>query len=194
MNNYLMSFVFLLLILLYYLLVGSLFFLKVKNLKNKFGVYIITGLIVTFSTGWIFGFPCQIYSKSWSFFSKGYSILLILIGVISIIGNVIFRKKCIRKLIDNVHDNPKYLVGLLMDHLKKYWFIYVLVLIFTWFSITNLMPYTKNNYGDDYYIVKMVHNIKIDHLLSEDVTGNALHSYGKFGFCSSVVSSCIQYI
>lgn len=175
MNNFILSLFFLLLLVLYYLNIGYFIARNVKIKCNKFAFYIIVGWGITFAIGWIVGFPCQLYSKSWYLFATIYGFVLIGIAIVAMFFNVNFKKLSIKKM------NKQIIFDLLKNHLKKYWLIYLLACIFTVFSITNLQSYTLNNYTDDHYIVKMVHNLKAGILLQDSqYTGDSFKSYGKF--------------
>ena len=182
MNNFILSFIFLICLIFYYILVGSFFLTKIKIEKNKFAVYVIVGWLITFTLGWITGFPAQLNSKSWSYFANHFQIALIIVGLVSLVGNLIIYKNRIICLYKKFMKRPIIFIKPLFKHLKKYWFVYLFVGIFTWFSITNLQPYTLNNYNDDHYIVKMLQNFRVNSLLKYDVTGNLLHSYQKYGY------------
>lgn len=183
MNNFILSFIFLICLIFYYILIGSFFLTKIKIEKNKYAVYVIVGWMITFSLGWITGFPAQLNSKSWFYFANHFQIVLIVIGLLSLIGNVFLHRSRIKSICIDFKNNPYLIIQYILEHLKKYWFIYLFVGIFTWFSITNLQPYTLNNYTDDHYIVKMVHMLKSNALFNEYyATGEPLKSYGKYSF------------
>lgn len=183
MNNYILSSIFIILIFLYYVLIGKFFLTKIEIKKNKFAVYLIVGWIITFALGWIVAFPIQLYSKSWWLFARIYTFLLIALGLTSLLVNIVLNKYRVKSYLEKLKHNPKIIFIKLLNHLKKYWLIYLFVVLFTLLSVTNLQSYTLNNYTDDHYIVKMVENYKASKLLTRDVTyGNFLYSYGKFGY------------
>lgn len=183
MNNFILSFIFLICIMLYYILIGSFVLIKINIKKNSFGLYVIIGWLITFALGWITGFPAQLNAKSWLYFANHFQIALIIFGLIALFGNIFIRKEKIMLNCQHIKEKPIILFEYLLNHLKKYWLIYLFVGIFTWFSLINLQPYTLGNYTDDHYIVKMVQNYKASSLLTSDVTtGNLLHNYGKYGY------------
>lgn len=181
MNNFILSFIFLICLILYYLLVGSFFLTKMKIEKNRFAVYVVVGWIITFVLGWLTGFPAQLNAKSWYYFANHFQIALIIMGLIAAIGHIFFHKKQIKETFEKINEKPIIILYFFLDHLKRYWFIYLFVGVFTWFSITNLQPYTLNNYTDDHYITKMVHSMKSNVLFQESqYNGQVLKSYGKY--------------
>lgn len=181
MNNFILSFIFLICLILYYLLVGSFFLTKMKIEKNRFAVYVVVGWIITFVLGWLTGFPAQLNAKSWFYFANHFQIALIIMGLVAAIGHIFFHKNQIKEIFEKIKEKPIIILYFFLDHLKRYWFIYLFVGVFTWFSITNLQPYTLNNYTDDHYIAKMIHIVKSKVLLQEDqYSGQVLKSYGKY--------------
>ena len=158
--NYIRSFIFLMLMILIYYLIGHLEIRTFKINKNRFALKIVMGWLSVFSLGWIVGFPCQIKATSWNKFVIIYSICLIILVIISII----LSRKNIYLFFKEYKNWGKYLV----KHIKNYWFIYLLVIIFSIVSFTNLMPYMNNNYTDDHYISKVVHLYKSTSLLNFD--------------------------
>ena len=181
MNNFIKSFLFLFLLVSYYLLIGSFFLTKVKIKRNKFSIYVITGWMITFAIGWITGFPAQLYSKSWNYFAIRFQVILLLVGIASLLGNIYFHRNELVLLYKSAKEKPTIIFHVILNHLKKYWFLYFMAVVFTWFSITNLQSYTLNNYTDDHYIAKMVHMFKSNKLFEENqYNGQLLKSYGKF--------------
>ena len=181
MNNFSLGIVMLIFMFSYYILIGSFVLSKVHIRRNKFAVYIIVGWGITFGLGWIIGFPSQLFSQSWYFFSKIYALVLIVVGFMAIVINKDIYNNKVRKMINSLKDNPKVLFKYVVDHLSKYWFIYLLAIVFTCFSITNLQSYTLNNYTDDHYITAMIQNHRSVRLFQESrISGQILKQYGKF--------------
>ena len=84
--------------------------------------------------------------------------------------NIFFCKEDLLDRFQKLRANPK---KLLWNHLKKYWFIYTLVILFATLSIFNTVPYLWANYHDDYYIAKMVNLVGSPHLLDENYVNGA---------------------
>ena len=80
--NYIRSFIFLMLMILIYYLIGHLEIRTFKINKNRFALKIVMGWLSVFSLGWIVGFPCQIKATSWNKFVIIYSICLIILVII----------------------------------------------------------------------------------------------------------------
>lgn len=172
--NYILTFLFILLVFIFYYLIGNLFSHIFKDNNSSFQYKIIFGWLFICAIGWMIGFVFQLFSYSWKSFFLTYSFIIIVILCIVTIYSYIHYKNNL---------NTKILLIHLKNNLQKHWFVYLLAVIFTILSITNLQPYTINNYQDDSYIVKMVHLIGSPHLLNENYSfGNILDSTKKFGF------------
>lgn len=181
MLNWIMTAIALITICIYYQLIGSTFFLFKKDVKNRFAFNLIAGFFVTWFLGWICGFPCELFSTSWLFFSIIFSVLLIVIG--GICALIQYKHNEFFKNIYKSKNRKEIIIKKFKDNFKEYWFVYLLVLIFSVLSITNLQVYTLNNYSDDHYIAKVVHIAHSSQLFNEDYTfGNYLHSFGRFSF------------
>ncbi len=166
--NYFLTIVFLFVIFIIEYLIGNM----IENLfdlsEKKFDQKMIFGTIAIFSLAWIIGFPLQIISSSWISFAIIYSILLLLLIIFSFIN----AKDNINRFSKAIKSIPGRII---LNHLSNYWFIYLMVILFTIFSVTNMMPYTLANYTDDAYVVKILHLVGTPHLLNEDyATGNII--------------------
>lgn len=183
MNNYVKSILFFIFLVLFYLLIGDFILSKTKISRCKFTSCFLTGWIVTFSLGWIIGFPMQLFSLNWNSFNILFSGIIFLIYVLLLLHFYFKDKDKVKKILYTIKGKPYLLLNFFINHLKKYWFVYLLSILFFMFSITNLQSYTLNNYSDDHYITKMVHMIKSNALLSESQsTGEILKNYGKFSY------------
>lgn len=168
--NYILSILFILIIMLVYYLIGNYISKKIKIKNNNFAKKLIIGFIMLFFIGFIVGFPCQVLSTSWYVFATIYTILLILFLFFCIYRS----KESIRHKFHDLRDKPLFYIK---RNLKSYWLIYFLAILFTIISMANLQPYTITNYNDDYYLVKVVHLAKSSHLLGENYFyGNLIHS------------------
>lgn len=169
--SYLMSALFLVLISIIYYFSGTLL-LKFFNInRNTFAAKYLLGFCSVFLLGFLIGFPCQLFSVSWTIFFTIFTFALIIC-----ISLLIYRNKFIL-IKDKIHFN------VIFSHLKKYWFIYIFVILFSSLSITNMTSYLTNNYRDDYYISKMVQLVGTPHLLNENYSyGSVLQSRGLFGY------------
>ena len=166
--NYIKTTIFLLIFTIFLNVLGIMV-KKVLHLKNKtFAFQTIAGFFFLFLLGFIVGFPSELLSLSWNSYFCIYTVLLLIVFIIS----VIYSKHELINYMNYIKRDP---LNVLLRHLKKYWFIYCLVLAFSILSMTNTQPYLWANYHDDYYIAKMVHLKGAAHLLDEDyVTGAKL--------------------
>lgn len=173
--NYLLSILFLVIILFFYYIIGNYVIRKNENNTNSFAKKLLCGFIITFFLGFIVGFPCQLFSTSWYLFAIIYSIILLSVFAFCIVKT---RTRLLATL-KIIRQKPLWFFR---DHLKEYWFIYLMTIVFTLFSMMNLQPYTLSNYNDDYYIVKVVHLSKSAHLLGENYFyGNSISTNLKLG-------------
>lgn len=179
--NWFMSIIFLILMVFLYQFIGDTFFLRVKKKRNKEAFNMIGGFIITWCLGWIIGFPCELVSTSWKVFSIIYSLsfiaLIIICGLLQLKFNEEFKSFLVKE------NKEKFIAfkSYLNQSFKKYWFIYLLTIIFTLLSVTNMQPYTLNNYQDDHYIVRIIRMCKSNMLFNEDYyTGNILEKTSMF--------------
>ena len=173
--NYLLSVILFVVIFILFYLIGTEInkFFNVK--KNLFSFKMVTGYFTYFFIGFFVGFPCQLFSVSWKVFFIIYSIIFI-----SIFSFLIYRNRQLFVKIKGINGK------MIREHLKKYWFIYILTLVFSTFAFINSQPYYLNNYRDDYYIAKVVHLYQTPHLMNENyMFGTLLNSNSLFGFAKA---------
>lgn len=176
--NYLLSLLFLILIFSLYFIIGDTLSKYIRTKRNSFANKIIIGFITVFLLGFLIGFPLQVFSLSWLFFA------ILFIGVLIAISVFIIKKRkdIFKRYLNHLQEDPK---GAIFRHLKRYWFVYLLVIVFSLLSCMNTQPYYLNNYRDDYYISKIVNLVGEKHLLSEDygigieLARTSLFSYAK---------------
>lgn len=176
--NYLLSLLFLILIFSLYFVIGDTLSKYIHTKSNTFANKIIIGFITVFLIGFLVGFPLQVFSLSWLLFAVLFIGALVVFSII-IIKN---RKSTFQQYLHHFQENPQ---GVIFSHLKRYWFVYLLVIVFSLLSCMNTQPYYLNNYRDDYYISKVVNLVGEKHLLSEDygigiaLVRTSLFSYAK---------------
>lgn len=176
--NYLLSLLFLILIFLCYFVIGDALSSYIHTKSQSFANKITIGFISVFFLGFLIGFPMQVFSLSWMLFAVVFYLALGLLCFFIIRRH----KNTYRSDLKQLKDNPRHVV---LNHLKRYWFVYLLVIVFTLLSCMNTQPYYLNNYRDDYYISKVVNLVGEKHLLSEDygigiqLARTSLFSYAK---------------
>lgn len=173
--NYLLSFLFLFLILNLYIGLG--YILDIVFFRSKQGKYIHRGYEYTLFYGFVIvnilqffvGFICQLNSLSWNI----YSGLMKLLFIFTIIGIICFYLKK-RK---NINIDIKSVKKAVLCHIRENWFIYLITIVFTLSSMMNMQQYVLCNYNDDHYLLKIVHSINSNHLLEiQQSTANLLNN------------------
>ena len=158
--NYLKTPLFLIFFGLYCYLIGSAFTKLFNIKKNTFEKKIVSGFFVIFLIGFFIGLPSQLFSISWNEFFIMFTITNVILLILSF-------RYVKSELFDDfyaIKEKPKEII---LSHLKKRWFIYLLVVLFSILSILNTQPYLWCNYHDDYYIAKVVNLQGTPHLLNE---------------------------
>lgn len=159
MINWVMSLVFLMVVISIYYFIGFIIekiFLNELN-KTTYVYKIMIGFIITSFIQWCVGFPAQAFHVNW----KVYSTILFVIYIIVIAVIVYYCR--VNKTFLNLMDKKNVL-----NHLKKYWFVYLLVCLFSFFSMTSQLPYFEMNYDDHYYIGRIVQEIGASKLAIEN--------------------------
>lgn len=170
--NYLKTILFIILIVIYYYILGSAINKLLKSERYRFENKLVYGYIFTFFIGFVIGLPAQVFSTSWLFFTIIYGITLSVFLFISV-----------RYLKYDKNFTIADIKIFASSNFKNYWFVYLLVITFSIFSMINTQPYFFNNYHDDYYIAKVVHLAGSPHLLNEQYSyGSLLKSTSIFGF------------
>lgn len=164
--NWILGTVSLVVLFLTYFVLGE--FIDVKLLKKNFNNIkkIIVGFfslhLLCFLTGEIGIF----FGLSWHLYFMFTLIIVVLFVLISFF-NI---KDCIYFYF------RQNLLEIVLEHLKKYWLVYVLIIILSIFSICNSNAYYQMNYDDGYYIGKVANLIESPKLLNEGYfLGNITH-------------------
>lgn len=172
--SYVLIFPIIIFLLFIYYILGNVIFNLVDIRRNSFAAKIVFGWIMVICISCGVGVPCQFAGSSWEFFSFVFSIIFLLI----IVASFKFIKVSFKESI-----NFEKLKIRIKNNIQQYWFIYLVSFIFTIFSITNLLSYYGNNYGDDHYIVQIVHLVNSKHLLDFDPTMGIIYNYqGRHNF------------
>lgn len=158
--NYIKTVIFLLCILVFNYIAGSACLKHLKKDKNNFSHKIIFGFILLFLLGFCVGFPSQLFALSWNVYFILFCIVLGLVLILSIL----FVKNDLIMAFVKMREHPLHFIR---QHFTQYWFVYLLVILFSAFSILNTQPYLWCNYHDDYYIAKVVNLKGTPHLLNE---------------------------
>lgn len=126
---------------------------------------IISGFIAVYFINFIVALPIQLLRLSWNIYFYGISsaYLLLIVLIVKING--------IKPSFDFDRDN---LLSFVKRHLRKYWLLYALVIVFSILSMANQQPYYSMNYDDPYYIGKIVHLIQSPAVLNENYFNGAL--------------------
>ncbi len=159
--NWILSFIYLIIIFLIYNLVGKVVLELVGYKDIGEEKKIIGGFIIIFFIGFVIGVPCQLLHFSWDIYN--YTFLLILLGITCFC--LFYEKENIKNFISRIKKDPMIFIK---TNIKNYWFLYLLVIIFTLLSIFNLLSYYRMNYDDSYYIGKIVNQVGSNALLSEN--------------------------
>ena len=137
---------------------------EILHREDIFCLNFVVGWLFFNTIEWGIGLVCQLALTSWKIYF--ISNVFILSVTILFIFVKYFKKNHLKLDFD-------HLFSAIVSHIKKYWFVYLMVGVFSTLSITNMQPFTVNNYSDDHYIVKIVHLINSPVLLNETYsTGN----------------------
>lgn len=145
----------------------SIFHYKVNN-ERRF----IAGYFLLFFISFCIAFPAQLFHIQWNIY---FYIQLLTFIVIFILLFYLYSGKIRRKIRQLKEVNIKYI---LISHLKKYWLLYLFVILFSSFSIANQSPYYQMNYDDFYYIGKVVNQVGSPILSSEDYYNGMINLNG----------------
>lgn len=170
-----LTLIFLVFMLFTYLHIGELAleicgYKKITNIKS-----IVLGYFLFFSIGFFVGVPCLILHTSWRVFFIINSICYLIFLVA-----IYYTKR--EKIVYRTTNFLKNWKSIILNNIKNYWVLYVMVLILTVLSMSNQMPYYKTNYDDHYYIGKIVQQIEIPQLLSEDFFSGSIVDMSKIAF------------
>lgn len=173
--NLILTIVFLGFMLFSYLNIGE-YVLEISN-YNKITApkSIVLGFFLFFCIGFFIGVPCQFLHTSWFVFFY-FSLVVYFV----FLGFVFYKKRNhIKNLIKHFKSNWK---NIIIENIKNHWVLYLMIIILTLFSMSNQMPYYQTNYDDHYYIGKVVQQIEIPQLLSEDFYSGTLIDISSNGF------------
>lgn len=157
--NWILSILFYFVIFSCYKIIGKCFGTLLNLGNDTYSSFkdIFTGFIILYFIGFIVGFPCQYFHLSWNIFKYTYLLILIFLVGYSLYLEKEFFKKYIKRL-----------KKLIYIHIKENWIIYLMVFIFVFFAITNVLVYYQNNYDDAYYLGKIVNQIGAKQLSTEN--------------------------
>lgn len=163
--NWFFSLIYLIFIFILYWVIGQMI-LKVCNYKINIIKSLLTGFFAVYFLSFLVGVPCQILHTSWKIFFIFYFLMLFSVFLICFY----YQKEIIYS---NSHELKDNFWNIIMKHLKKYWFVYLLVGAFTVFSMSNALPYYQMNYDDYYYIGKIVNQVGSTALSTENFFNGA---------------------
>ena len=161
--NYILSIVFLTVMFSQYILIGESV-LSFANYEKTLGKRILMGFFLTFCVFGILSFLCVIAKVGWTVF---FIICSVIFGVLDI-GLCVLNFKKFSEYIKNFKF--KFLWNGIVDN----WFLFVFVIVFTIFAISNQLPFYHMNYDDAYYIGKVVNTIQTPMLLNENYFNGAI--------------------
>ena len=174
--NYIKTIIFLVIAILYNYIIGGACAKALKKEHSCFNHKVVFGALSLFFLGFVVGLPAHWLAISWKLYFIIFSIVLLAVLIFSIY----FTRDDLKSTFQSFKKHPGKALWL---HLKKHWFIYLLVLVFTILSVTNTQPYLWCNYHDDYYIAKVVNLQGAPHLLDEQyILGLKLNSNSLFGY------------
>lgn len=183
MINWIMTVIGLILLVAYYQLLGSSFFIGIKIKRNRFAFNLISGFILTWALGWIIGFPCELFSTSWNVFAIIFTIVLIIAAAIALYIQYKYNEKFTSFWKKDIKEKINIIGKHFIHNLCEYWFVYLFVIVFSILSITNMQPYTLNNYNDDHYIVRVTRLANCNALFNENYySGTYIKSATAFSY------------
>ncbi|WP_285814722.1 DUF6077 domain-containing protein [Thomasclavelia cocleata] len=169
--NWVTSSVFLLIIFLIYNLIGNVCLKLVGYEEIDCEKRILSGFICTFFLSFLIGVPCQLLHTHW----KVFKYILLIALVILIILCVYLEKNNIKIFLLEFRKQP---IDIIKNNIKEYWFVYLLVILFSILSMSNTLPYYKMNYDDSYYIGKIINQVGAPALSVENIyNGNFIGSF-----------------
>lgn len=157
--NYFLGLISIVVCFVVYYLFGEFTAKILSNRKLETPSKLVLGFLMFHFVGFIIGFICILLKASF----KTYSILMTITLLILIIGILLIRRKSYMYKLKNTNYKER-----IIAHLKDYWLVYLLTLLFSIYSITNCLAYYYTNYDDAYYISKIVNLIGTPQLLNED--------------------------
>lgn len=163
--NFVKTLFFLLVVINIYSLIGFEILNFCEYQKSTFPKRVLVGFFTIFILGFFIGFPCQFFHVSWNLYFVIMSIVYLSLVIILLIRNK-----------DNIKSlNRNTIISVIKEHFRNYWFVYILVVIFTILSATNQLAYYRQNYDDAYYIGKMVKHIGSNALYMENYHNGAVY-------------------
>lgn len=159
--NWIKTLLFLVIIFTFYRISGKVAleyigYRKINSIKE-----VLAGFIILFFIGFVIGVPSQLFHVNWFVYKY-----LMISSVLLVSLLCVFKKK--RQLIDKFSSIKNNGREILINHIQQYWFVYLLVIAFTFLAITNTLPYYRMNYDDSYYIGKIVNQTGSIALMNEN--------------------------
>lgn len=162
--NYILSFVYLFASLIFSYGLGRFILQKIHSKHVYFSKIIVSGYLYLFAIQWFVGFPSQVLHASWQIYYTMLSIVYLL--------HVLLLLYYWRKQI--MHSKPFHMVK---KHFAQYWFIYILVITFSFMSMTSQFSYFQHSYDDYFYLGSTVQEMGVSSLANIDFyTGMPMQS------------------
>lgn len=167
--NWILTILFILAIFSYYRLIGEFIadVFKISNIKKS--LKLILGFLGTFLLGFLVGMPSQFFHINWNIY------FWLMTFVFLITFSFCFYKYWLQIKQSFIYMKSNWKLCLI-NHLKEYWFIYLMVIISSFISMSNQMPYYYGNYDDSYYIGKVINQVGSVALSNEEYTNGSLIS------------------
>lgn len=147
--NYFLSIIYLLFIFTFSYVTGKTILVKLGFSSVYLTRNIISGFLYLTLIQWVCGFSAQLFHLSWNI----YYISLLVIYLVHII--FLIKMGCITFSLNK---------DIITNHIKNFWFLYLLVAMFTLMSITSQFPYLELNYDDAYYLGAIQQEIGVESL------------------------------
>lgn len=152
-----------------YRLFGEFVVEKAGYQKKSVSLTLIAGFLSVHFLGFVIGLFCQSFHVSWNFF---FVVLSIVYWSLMVFLLYHYREKIrIWKKEWRSHWRVK-----VQDHFKNNWFLYVMVIVFSIFSMSNQMAYYYGNYDDSFYIGKIINQVGANALSLEEYINGSLAS------------------
>lgn len=184
--NWILSIPCLFVLFAFYRLLGEFVIEKTGYQNKSVSLKLIAGFLIVHFLGFLVGFPSQYFQVSWTFFFVALSIVYLTIIVLLIRYYKDKIKGWGNEWKQNWHAKLK-------EHFKNNWFIYLIVIVFTLFSMSNQMAYYVGNYDDAYYIGKVINQVGAPVLSVENYINGGLLSSGSDSILRVVNSYEIIY-
>lgn len=130
---------------------------KIGSKRICFSKIVVSGYFYMYAMQWFVGFPLQITHASWN----TYYYIMLVVYLVQIIFLTCYWVKHIRW-------SDCYIVNIIINHLRQYWVIYILVFIFSLMSMSSQFSYFKHSYDDYFYLGAVAQEIGNPSLASVD--------------------------